>query len=164
MQGYGQSFTTTLGSTKLTIKLDQVEAEVKVCIVRDDLQNVPILIGRNFTEKPHILLVKDQNSITFINTDFNEFQHVEDNSVLQKIVLRIDKETIVPNNTLTNVEVYCENYEGDLFIEAIVCAQAEREYLVPNTVITVTPKKNHCVTMHQPFGRRHHFPKRQDFC
>lgn len=141
MQGYGQSFTTTLGSTNLTIKLDQVEAEVKVCIVRDDLQNVPILIGRNFTEKPHILLVKDQNSITFINTDFNEFQHVEDNSVLQKIVLRIDKETIVPNNTLTNVEVYCENYEGDLFIEAIVCAQAEREYLVPNTVITVTPKK-----------------------
>ncbi|KAK4872981.1 hypothetical protein RN001_015010 [Aquatica leii] len=38
LQRCGDGFTTTLGSVQLTLKVDEVEAEVKVCVVRDSLQ------------------------------------------------------------------------------------------------------------------------------
>lgn len=43
----------------MKIEIDQLETEVKIKIVRDDLQEFPILVGRHFTEPPHIIIVKD---------------------------------------------------------------------------------------------------------
>ncbi|KAK4883936.1 hypothetical protein RN001_000207 [Aquatica leii] len=127
-----------LGSVQLTLKVDEVEAEVKVCVVRDSLQEVPILIGRNFTELPKVLMIKDDKILKFVKSDTKPIQDIEVEPPIRKIVLRVRKETTVPHDHLANVQVYCKDYKGDLFVEARVCLKEGQEYLLPNTVLRVS--------------------------
>lgn len=43
----------------------------------------------------------------------------------------------VPSNHLSNIRVYCVNYERNLFLESRVCVQEEQEHLLLNTIMRV---------------------------
>lgn len=59
MKGYGGGHVTTLGTTDFTLSIDEVEANTSAYVVPDSVQEVPFLIGRNFTELPEVTIIKD---------------------------------------------------------------------------------------------------------
>ncbi|KAK4880911.1 hypothetical protein RN001_004230 [Aquatica leii] len=124
LQGYSNGFTTALESVQLTLKVDEVE-------------EVPILIGRNFTELPKVLMIKDDKILKFVKSDTKLIQDIKVEPPIRKVVLRVRKETTVPHDHLANVQVY-KDYKGDLFVEARLCLQKGKEYVLPNTVLRVS--------------------------
>ena len=83
--------------TYQNIKIDDCFAE-KVCsrIMPDNVQQFPVLIGRNFTELPHIVYIKKDDKLIFIHKndfEFENFPEIESNE--RKTI------TSVNNNILT---------------------------------------------------------------
>lgn len=54
---YGDNKVHTLGTTKLKLKIDEVE----VLVVNNSVQSEPLLVVRLFTEKSGITVIKDKN-------------------------------------------------------------------------------------------------------
>lgn len=141
LQGYGNGFTTTLGSAKVKIKIDNVEADIKINIVGDNLQNVPMFIGRNFTELPNVLIIKNKTKIKFMDSnlaDNTDFANTVNKPPAKKVILKLAKDTNIPQDHVGNVHVYCDGHQGDVFIETIICSQEGREYVVPNVVLRIS--------------------------
>lgn len=92
LQGYGNGQTYTLGSTSFTIVIDDIKTELSAHVVPNTVQNVPVLLGRNFSELPDIIVVKDDVSLRFIkrtkltNLELNAIETDLSNS---KIILRV---------------------------------------------------------------------------
>lgn len=58
INGFGSGKTTPLGSFQATLMVDRAKANVKVYVVRDAVQVVPLLVGQFFTEQPHVTVVR----------------------------------------------------------------------------------------------------------
>jgi hypothetical protein len=69
LRGYGGGHVTTIGRTELELTVDSAKANIVAHVVPDDAQADPMLVGHTFTELPHILVVKDFETLTFIPRD-----------------------------------------------------------------------------------------------
>lgn len=67
IKGYGNAMIRTLGTVDCKIKIDDVECDVKVNVVADSVQDIPLLVGRTFIEQPHVKLIKDFTSLQLLN-------------------------------------------------------------------------------------------------
>ncbi|KAG0425812.1 hypothetical protein HPB47_027044 [Ixodes persulcatus] len=63
INGFGSGKPTPLGSFQATLTVDQAKANVKVYVVRDAVQVVPLLVGQPFTEQPHVTVVRRKNTL-----------------------------------------------------------------------------------------------------
>ena len=59
----------TLGTTVANIKIDDVEREVPIVVVKDDQQEFDLLVGRPYTESPKTYVVKTSDSMKFFNEE-----------------------------------------------------------------------------------------------
>lgn len=135
IQGYGNSVISSLGALECKIKLDNVECEVNVNVVPDCVQDVPLLIGRSFTEQPHVKLVKDYTSLKLLNHLPSAFPRDD----LIKIGLCASKEVVIPPNHLCNTPVAPKsNCEGDLFVDASMRLKENQECCIPSVVISIS--------------------------
>ncbi|KAJ8915909.1 hypothetical protein NQ315_015524 [Exocentrus adspersus] len=87
---------TSPGTTSAVISIDTVEAKnIKMRIVPDDSQAVDVIIGRTYTELPHIVYVKIDNKLTFHYRD-NYFANMsimpDTDQVVESRVQIVDKE------------------------------------------------------------------------
>lgn len=138
LHGYGNGFTSSIGSTEFKLKVDEVEAELKAVVVNDREQNVPVIIGRSFTELPHIAVVKDNKNLLFLRNEINFIQH---EGSRRKVVLKSKEKAIIPFNHMKFIKVHAEEYVGDVYIESSIRPQEGRESSLPQTLIKVD--KNH---------------------
>lgn len=67
MKGFGNSFVQSLGSLNLDMSVDGVEASVVCKVVKDNLLEMPVLLGQSFTEQSHISVYKDRSKLNFYN-------------------------------------------------------------------------------------------------
>lgn len=151
LRGYGQGCVTTLGTSTFDVQVDNVHALITTYVVPNIVQEVPVLIGRNFTELSHILLVKDSNSLNFLNQQL-EISTTDYETSPKKIVLRTIRKETVPFNNLGHIYVHSidSNYEGDILIEASFRPIEGREYCIPRTILQLrkgTPLPIPCINM-----------------
>lgn len=88
------------------------------------MQQVPILVGRSFTEQPDLVLVKDSEKLVFIN---KLAKNLIDESKVAKVVLSVAKDSLVPSFNLGHLSVSTTGHEGDLLIDASLHLQEGRE-------------------------------------
>lgn len=131
--GYGNGVTRSVGSTTFRLAVDGIEVEIKAVVVDNKEQNIPIIIGRTFTELENVSVFKDNNKLSFIWNDINPIQPELKRN--KKIVLRSSEITIIPANYMKYVQVITDGYEGDIFIESSVRPQEGRESCVPQSVV-----------------------------
>lgn len=137
IQGYGNSVISSLGTLKCKIKVDDVECEVDANVVPDFVQDVPVLIGRSFTEQPHVKLVKDYTSLKLLN----ELPIKLTKNDINKVKLCANKKIVIPPNHLCNTPVTTEDrFEGDLFVEASMRLKENQECCIPRVVLSVSTK------------------------
>ncbi|PZC75624.1 hypothetical protein B5X24_HaOG205900 [Helicoverpa armigera] len=65
MKGFGNNVVQSVGSVKLNLNIDGVNATVPCRIVEDSLLEKPLLIGQTFSEQSHIVVYKDANKLQF---------------------------------------------------------------------------------------------------
>ncbi|KAK4872980.1 hypothetical protein RN001_015009 [Aquatica leii] len=107
--------------------------------IDDNVVKTDARAGKHQTpESLHEFLNTDDKILKFVKSDTKLIQDIEVEPPIRKIVLRVRKETTVPHDHLANVQVYCKDYKGDLFVEARVCLKEGQEYLLPNTVLRVS--------------------------
>ncbi|CAG9760385.1 unnamed protein product [Ceutorhynchus assimilis] len=137
LHGYGNGRTPTIGTTSFRIKVDDVETTVSAHIVANVAQEIPILLGRNYTELPGVLVIKDDIALTFFSRSLVEINAIETEPNDSKIVLRIAENTTILPNHWGHVQVDSDSYEGDLCIDASVRMQEGQEYCISYVIISI---------------------------
>jgi len=96
----------------------------------------------NFTELPHILVVKDSKTLRFsVNSTFKDFNESDLGQVgivsqSGKVVLRVQEEVIVPPHHVGNIKVTSSDFKGDAYVEASLHpTEGKDEYCVPRTIL-----------------------------
>ena len=108
------------GVIKESITIDGCRAEEIIFrVVPDDLQPYDLIIGRNFTELPHMAYFKLDDKFTFQNRDdfiFSENPKIEaDKSDRNKIVF--DEENVIPAASIKFIRVKLGTADVTLSIE-----------------------------------------------
>lgn len=117
LRGYGNELTPSLGTSKVTLEIDDVSALIEAIIVPDGVQKVPVLVGHTFTELPEVLVVKDDSTLTF-KLNPKKVSRPDQRSSIRE-VLRVVDDTLIPPNYLGNVKVKTDSdYKGDLLVDA----------------------------------------------
>ena len=137
LQGYGNGQTATIGVSSLPIEVDNIKVTMNAHVVPNYAQEMPILLGRNFTELPDIVIVKDDVALTFYQSKSTVLDTIEPVVTNKKVVLKIVEDfTLLPNHW-GHIQVFSEDYEGDVYIEASTRHQEGQEYCIPQTVLTI---------------------------
>lgn len=138
LHGYGKGLTISMGSVQIEIKIDFVAANVKAVIVSNEEQNVPVLVGRTFTELPHIVVIKNDESLVFHERDFGDnFIFPEPEPTSDKIVLRSVDTVVIPSLHQRVICLATEDYSGDVFIEASLRPQEGKEACLQQMIAKV---------------------------
>lgn len=137
--GYGNGRAYSLGSTNFTLEIDGVAADITSLVVNNHEQDIPLLVGRNFTELPQVLVIKDKDSLRFSVNPREEIQ-VNDEPVKvdgRKMVLSTVRDTVIPPNHIGLVRVCTMGYVGDAYVQGSVRMQEGKESCVPNIILRV---------------------------
>lgn len=147
--GYGGAVTKTIGSVHVQLEADGVAADVKVHIVPNEVQGIPLIVRHPYTEQQHIKLVKTPNELVL-----NEIVGEEVHSCGPvKVALWAKDACVIPNNFLGHVTVKSDVKETDLCIEGglrevrgfiprvVVKTDANGEALLPVFNISGEPVK-----------------------
>lgn len=137
IQGYGNSLISTLGIVKCNIKIDEVECQVEINVVPDYVQTIPLLVGRTFTEQPHVRMIKNYTSLQLLR----ELPEPKQKNEVTKVALWAEAATVIPPNHLCHIPITTKSdYTGDVFVEASLRLKENQECCVPRVVLTVNSK------------------------
>lgn len=140
VRGFGQSSVTPLYKSHVTVKIDDIEANIEVLVVNDEFMQTPLIIGQNFTEQPNLTVLKDSQSLTFYQSP-NE--NLCDNSK-DKLKLFVSDFTEVKHTS--RVPVYLgSNLTGDIYIEGHVAVDPGKEYQLLQGAYHVTCGKTEII-------------------
>jgi len=117
LKGYGKSFGgTTIGSTKITIRLGNFEAHVSVFVVADDTQDEDILIGQDILARDDMTALIRAGKWWFYKT--NSTIEQEEN-VSQKVPLRSEDKLTIPPKSIKMCRIQREgNIDQAIYVEA----------------------------------------------
>ncbi|CAG9132461.1 unnamed protein product [Plutella xylostella] len=128
IKSFGNMIIPTLGQINIKISIDDVVGQVDAVVVDDSYLNVPILIGQDFTDQNHVLIVKDSQALKFhsLHTELPTFT---ESNVTKRVSLCSTKDINVLNQCL--IEVSTEPcYTGDLIVETNVIGQDGSEVVI----------------------------------
>ncbi|CAG9768971.1 unnamed protein product [Ceutorhynchus assimilis] len=100
LYGYGNGRINTIGTIVISMKIDEVEATITAHVVPNSAQEIPILLGRNFTEQKDILMIKDDVSLKIFRNLSPHLPELEPDLTDRKVVLRISSAATLMPNTL----------------------------------------------------------------
>ncbi|KYB29884.1 hypothetical protein TcasGA2_TC031567 [Tribolium castaneum] len=141
LRGYGNGTVTTMGTVKITLKIDAVQSEIIVDVVSEGVQNVPVLVGRNFTELTNVGILKDDVSLRFFTLPPMETRSVQ----AAKVKLFVAKETIIPPMHYGHMPVRSDIQNGEIFVDYSLRLEPEHEYEIPSVVLQL--RENACVKL-----------------
>lgn len=113
IKGYGGQIIAPEGESSLRLCIDGVCENTPVLVVRDDLQDTDMIIGRAFTELPGIFITKTSKALTFSKDDSDllnsELPFPSDPEVcISKVQLKVPHDTVLEQG-LNRIMVYTDD-------------------------------------------------------
>lgn len=147
--GYGSGKVVSLGSARFSIKVDDVFVkELTAMIVSNDEQDIPLLIGRNFTELPHVRVEKDKDHLKFsvnMNVAMEQPKNNGVEDVAKKIPLIISQDMVIPPHYVGVIKVHTTSFVGNVYVEGSVRMHEGKESCIPNLLLHISPNKTSLV-------------------
>lgn len=106
--GFGNSMVKPIGKFLATVKIDHASALVELVIVPDEVLKEPLLIGRSFTEQPHIMVEKNNVMLKIFSNEIVP--------TCIKYNLYCTNDTIIDGLTLVEFSTD-PSFTGDVYIE-----------------------------------------------
>lgn len=127
LRGFGNTVVQPLGKCSVNIEIDEAKARVILLVVPDHFLNEALLIGRSFTEQPHIIVEKDSvflrilSDVTYKRTKIDRIC-IEDT--------KIDGLTLIDFKTEPL-------YSGEVYIEGSNRLKFDQEHYLVQGLFTV---------------------------
>lgn len=118
IKGYGGQIITPEGEALLQLCIDGVCVTTSVLIVKDNLQDTDMIVGRAFSELPGIHLMKTSDELKFSKSIDNDIINTElpfagsNEAMLSKIEFRVPHDTLIVQG-LNKIVVYTDNSDTD---------------------------------------------------
>ncbi|KAJ8917081.1 hypothetical protein NQ315_013000 [Exocentrus adspersus] len=143
IRGYGNAVTESLGTCSFTLKIDNVEAKTDASVVSDEVQNIPVMVGRPFTELPGLLILKDSKHLVITEGDLHKIEVMAQPP--KKVTMWPKKKIFIPQDHLVNVpvETRIRGNSGEFYVEASFRCKEGSEYCIPRTVIRLQSDEAH---------------------
>lgn len=125
--GYGEGKVCPIGVLTSILTIDGIEAEVEIFVVPDFAQNIPLLVGHQFTEQQHIKIVSDSSGLKVFSND-SDLEKLFD----EKVSLYAEEDMVIPKNYVGNVKVVTALTNKELSIEGGIRENGE---LIPRCII-----------------------------
>ncbi|KAF2903588.1 hypothetical protein ILUMI_02608 [Ignelater luminosus] len=65
IRGFAGNSFSSIGIVEVPLCIDRAIANVQLCVIPDHLQAIPVIVGQNFTEQSHIVIMKDGEKVRF---------------------------------------------------------------------------------------------------
>ncbi|KAH6920070.1 hypothetical protein HPB50_028942 [Hyalomma asiaticum] len=152
--GYGSGRVTPCGEATINVTVDQATADVRVLIVPNESQAIPLIIGQPFTEQPHVTIVRRRNTLRIFDEQINEdesddtLQSIEIADLPKRpVCLWARESTVVPPNYVGLVKLYVTGGEpsADVFVDTHHRCQEGREHCIPRCVVSVNEANETCI-------------------
>lgn len=115
IKGVGESKLIPLGRTRFTLCIGSVKALIDAYVVQPEHLHVPILVGQNYTEQPHILVIKSHKKLEILNRDIGAELPAIENEPHVTVKLFISDDTVV--NKSGAITCYTSNVtNGTLYV------------------------------------------------
>ncbi|KAJ8915356.1 hypothetical protein NQ315_008243 [Exocentrus adspersus] len=140
LNGYGGATSRVLGTTNVNMKVDLFQAEVPILVVPDQLQSMPVLIGRSVLNKKDVVTVIRDGNARLFNEELAKLHQLE-SLPPKKIILRANGDTeILPNHigVVSCCGVASDNYVGDVFVDLRHSLEPGKESILPRCVISTS--------------------------
>lgn len=138
LHGYGKGCTQSLGASTARLELDGIEADIKMIIVREEMQNIPIIIGRNFTELPNLYVVKTRETLQFASKlKADDVLQITLDDEICRIVLKAVEKVILPPQLMKVIEVRADQCSTDVYVETTLRPKEEQESCIPRSVLHI---------------------------
>ncbi|KAJ8965562.1 hypothetical protein NQ314_004062, partial [Rhamnusium bicolor] len=140
--GYGGSIVNVIGETDVFLKVDRAEGSVKALIVPNSAQEIPVMIGQTFLNRPEVLTIVFGETVRLLSAEDDL------NAVLNlpsKIPLWVKENTVIRPKTIALVVVTSRGLtERDVYIHGGLRSARENEYYVDECI---TKGEDGCVTI-----------------
>lgn len=103
LRGYGGAVVQPLGTCKVALKVDLVEAQVDAHVVPDSAQNVPVIVGQPFTDLPNVMLVQKGGNLCLFDSNQATLPEV-DKLPPRRVKLWAEEATIIPPGEAANIK------------------------------------------------------------
>lgn len=137
IKGIGNGTIVPIGKTEFRITIDKVESLINAFVISPLQLHVPLLIGQNFTELPHILVIKTKDSLAILNRNYTFPDIVEEASLVRLVICEstyIDKIGLIP--------CFTEDIsDGIIFIPNSYRNYCEIEYWIQEGLYSVSKGK-----------------------
>ncbi|KAL4708399.1 hypothetical protein ACJJTC_019635 [Scirpophaga incertulas] len=140
LKGFGNSVVVPHYKSNIFVKIDEVESQIEILVVKDEFLQCPLLIGQDFTEKPCVSVMKNSDTLLFYKSAVKNYSEQDDS-------IKLMVSTPVELNQIGLVEVCASNesLNGDVFVEGYNCGEIGREYHLHQGVYRLTKGKCHLV-------------------
>ncbi|KAL4713615.1 hypothetical protein ACJJTC_016698 [Scirpophaga incertulas] len=140
LKGFGNSVVVPHYKSNIFVKIDEVESQIEILVVKDEFLQCPLLIGQDFTEKPCVSVMKNSDTLLFYKSAVKNYSEQDDS-------IKLMVSTPVELNQIGLVEVCASNesLNEDVFVEGYNCGEIGREYHLHQGVYRLTKGKCHLV-------------------
>ncbi|XP_044581490.1 uncharacterized protein LOC123263035 [Cotesia glomerata] len=137
LRGYGGGIIRPYGVVEAKLKIDLAEGNVKIHVVPNDLQNVPLIVGQPFLDLPGVTMVQRDGRLRLFDKTVAHLPEME-KLPPQKIALWAKETTVIPPKHAANIEVKVKSkIIGDLYVELSVRGKEGREHCIPRSMLNI---------------------------
>lgn len=121
------------------LKVDLAEATVDAHVVPDDVQEVPIIIGQPFTDKPGVVVVQREGMLRLFDEAAAQLPELE-KLPPRKVTLWALDATVIPPGEAADIKVIIKDniYKGDVYVELSVRGKEGQEHCIPRCVMNTS--------------------------
>lgn len=107
--------TKTIGKLNVELTIDDVSGSTEVLVVPNAVQPYPVMVGRSWTELPHVAMLKKDDTLFFGDKDDFPFKEIDVTELSPKVELRAVRDEHVDKNMVSWIRVKTENVtDGDV--------------------------------------------------
>lgn len=140
VKGFGNNSVTPVYKTMVTLKVDEVEAQVEVLVVGDEFLSTPLLVGQNFTELPSVTVLKDHNRLFFYKNPYDDLYRQSDS-----LKLSVINDSNVDKIDLVEVSASNPKFSGDVYLDGYTSSEPGKEYHLHEGAYRIENGQGHVV-------------------
>lgn len=140
IKGFGNSLVIPSYKSQATLRIDELEAQVEILVVKDDFLQTALLVGQNFTELPFVTVLKNNNLLLFY-----ECPNVNTPIIDDTFKLHLSNDTEIQKVNLVDIYLDDSKFTGSIYVEGYYNGRPELEYRLHRGVYSIKEGKGQLI-------------------
>lgn len=135
ISGFAGGKICAMGEANVDIEVDSVKVNVKVLIVPNHVQSIPVIIGQPFLNDDSVIVVIKNKSLRILREHAADLPGI-DEITPRKIPVWTKEAQVIPSNHVGYIQVAAvDGYEGMVYVDQVNRQWEGHSYTIPSCVI-----------------------------